>query len=127
MVLLKLGAGSKNIYIFLTSFKGAIYQSNEFYSNLTHEQKMEISNHGYVNAPPGKSCKGYVGKFFLTGYFFCISLYLISILEPGLEGSYPKDGVTDVRWLSEQLINQKLENGGAKWTGYVVHPKVVHG
>ena len=41
-----------------------------------------------------------------------ISLYLISILEPGLEGSYPKDGVTDVRWLSEQLINQKRDGRG---------------
>ena len=61
-------------------FENAIEQSNLFYSTTSMEQKEAITNHGYAGAPPGKSSKGYV--------------------PPGLEGSYPKDDITDIRSIS---------------------------
>ena len=64
----------------MSNFQDAIYECNQFFTTKTLEQKLEIANHGYAGAPPGKSSKGYV--------------------PPGLEGSYPKDDITDIRSIS---------------------------
>ena len=51
-------------------FENAIDQMNKFFTKCSHEEKLEILNHGYAGAPPGKSSKGYV--------------------PPGMEGNYQK-------------------------------------
>ena len=67
-------------------FENAIKESHQFYLQST-EKKLEISFSGYAGSPLDKSSKGYT--------------------YPGFEGSYSKDGASDVRPENEQASIQK--------------------
>jgi isopenicillin N synthase-like dioxygenase len=67
-------------------FENAISESNKFYSQPL-DQKLDISFKGYAGSPLNKSSKGYT--------------------YPGFEGSYAKDGASDVRPKTEDASVQK--------------------
>ena len=67
-------------------FENAINESNKFYSQPL-QQKLDISFSGYAGSPFDKSSKGYT--------------------YPGFEGSYAKDGASDVRPKTEDASVQK--------------------